>query len=93
MIILPRDDVKKQEILSQIAAKFDDEKIYAEQEVNDLIKSFDVEDHVLFRRELINFGYLGRDPYKAEYWLKKKVLSENELNKIKERQGKLLSNY
>jgi hypothetical protein len=85
MEILPRDDLKKQEVLSKIAEKFEFDKIYNEQEVNEIIKSFNVEDHVLFRRELVNFNYFGRDPYKATYWLKKKSLNEEELEKIKER--------
>ena len=88
MIILPRDDVKKQAVLSPIADKFEPGRVYNEQEVNEIIKSFDVEDHVLFRRELINFGYLQRDPYKGEYLLKKKILDDEELQRIKERQTK-----
>lgn len=88
MIILPRDDVKKQSVLSPIAEKFVPDRVYGEQEVNEIIKSFEVEDHVLFRRELINFGYLSRDPYKAEYRLIRKHLDDKELQKIKARQGK-----
>ena len=89
MIILPKDDLKKQEVLEPIAAKFEKDKIYNEQEANEIIKSFDVEDYVLFRRELINFGYLQRDPYKGIYWLIKKKLSEDELKKIGNRQNKI----
>ena|SRR3989338_7702259 len=80
MIILPKNDLVKQKILSQIAKKFSQDKQYKESEVNDIIKSFDVEDHVLFRRELINFGYLQRDPYKGnigyskQNFLKKRLL-------------------
>ena len=89
MIVLPRDDLKKQQYLEQIASKFEDNKKYTEQEVNDIIKSFDPEDHVLFRRELINFNYLGRDPYKGVYWLKTRKLSPEELEKIGLRQKKI----
>lgn len=83
MITLPRDDLKKQEILQKIAKKFEKDKEYPEQEVNEIIKSFDVDDYVLFRRELVNFNYLGKDSYKGIYWLKTKTLSEDQLNKIK----------
>ncbi|MAG60819.1 transcriptional regulator [archaeon] len=89
MLILPRNDLKKQELLEPIAAKFQKDREYLESEVNKIIKSFDTEDHVLFRRELINFNYLGRDPYKGVYWLKKSKLSEEELEKIAARQKKI----
>ncbi|MBU1111965.1 MAG: DUF2087 domain-containing protein [archaeon] len=89
MITLPRDDLKKQKYLEQIAVKFEKNKKYTEQEVNDIIKSVTSDDHVLFRRELINFNYLGRDPYKGIYWLKKNKLSEEELEKIGYRQKKI----
>ena len=82
MITLPRSDLEKQKLLARIAAKFEVGKIYPEQEVNEMIFSFDVDDHVLFRRELVNFNYLGKDNVKGEYWLKKKELSKEELDKI-----------
>ncbi len=83
MITLPRDDLKKQEILQKIAKKFEKDKECPEQEVNEIIKSFDVDDYVLFRRELVNFNYLGKDSHKGIYWLKTKTLSKDQLNKIK----------
>ena len=89
MITLPRDDLKKQEILQKIAKKFEKDKEYPEQEVNDIIKSFDVDDYVLFRRELVNFNYLGKDSYKGIYWLKKNTLSGEELDKIKSNQNRM----
>ena len=89
MITLPRDDLKKQEILQKIAKKFEKDKEYPEQKVNEIIKSFDVDDYVLFRRELVNFNYLGKDSYKGIYWLKKDTLSDEELDKIKSNQDKM----
>jgi len=86
MIILPRNDLKKQEILQKIARKFEKGKKYPEQEVNEIIKSFDADDYALFRRELVNFNYLGKDSYKGIYWLKKDALSKEELDKIKSNQ-------
>ena len=90
MIILPRDDVKKQENLAKIAKKFVKDKTYSEQEVNEIIKSFDAEDYVLFRRELINFNYLGRDSSTATYWLKNKALSKDKVDKIKANQDAII---
>lgn len=89
MIILPRDDLKKQEILREIAKKFKKDAEYNEIEVNEIIKSFDVDDHVLVRRELVNFNYLGKDSYKGIYWLKKDTLTNDELQKIKSNQDKI----
>jgi hypothetical protein len=86
MITLPRDDLKKQEILQKMAKKFKRDKEYTEQEVNEIIKSFDVDDYVLFKRELVNFNYLRKDSYKGIYWLKKDTLSKEELEKIKSTQ-------
>lgn len=83
MIILPRNDLKKQEILQKIANKFKHYKGYSEQEVNEIIKSFDVDDYTLIRRELVNFNYLGKDSYKGIYWLKTKTLTQVQLDKIK----------
>ncbi len=89
MITLPRDDLKKQEILQKISTKFEKDKEYSEQEVNEIIKTFDVDDHTLFRRELVNFNYLGKDSYKGIYWLKNKVLNQVYLDKIKINMNKI----
>ena len=89
MITLPRDDLKKQEILSKIAKKFQKDKKYTEQEVNEIIKSFDVDDYTLFRRELVNFNYLRKDSYRSVYWLKKKKLDNDQLVKIKNNQERI----
>lgn len=89
MLALPKDDLEKQRILEKIAEKFEPGKKYAEQEVNEIIKSFDVDDYALFRRELVNFNYLGKDSYKSTYWLKNKTLSGEELEKIKSTQQKI----
>ncbi|MFQ5621602.1 MAG: DUF2087 domain-containing protein [Candidatus Nanoarchaeia archaeon] len=88
MIELPRDDVEKQEILSKIMEKFEDKK-YNEDEVNSIIQGFDVDDYALVRRELVNFGYLGKDSYEGTYWVKTKKLSSEEIERIRERQGKI----
>ena len=89
MITLPRDDLEKQKILTKIAQKFEKEKEYDESDVNEIIKSFDVDDYVLFRRELVNFNYLGKDSYRGVYWVKKHELSKEELDKIGKTQSKI----
>ena len=89
MITLPRDDLEKQKILTKIAQKFENDKEYDESEVNEVIKSFNVDDYVLFRRELVNFNYLGKDSYRGVYWIKKHELSKEELDKIGKTQSKI----
>lgn len=84
----PKNDREKQIILKFIMRKFDMDKRYMEVEVNDIIKRF-YEDYSTIRRELINFGYMQRDPYKGEYWVITKELSDKELDKIGKRQKHL----
>ena len=84
----PRSDLKKQEILQEIMKEFDENKIYTEEEVNNLIKKH-FEDSALIRRELINFRYMSRNPYKGEYKIIKKKLSKEDLDKIKKLDKKL----
>jgi len=90
MIVLPRSDVLKQEILQKIAEKFEKDKEYTEQQVNEIVDSFDVDDRTLVRRELVNFNYLGRDSGKGIYWLKKSALSKEDLAKIKANQERMV---
>ena len=82
ILTLSKDDLEKQAILQKMASKFKKVKEYEESDVNEIIKSFDVDDHALFRRELINFGYLAKDSYKGIYWLKKSKLSQEDLEII-----------
>ncbi|MFA5176195.1 MAG: DUF2087 domain-containing protein [Candidatus Nanoarchaeia archaeon] len=88
-LTLPKNDVEKQEILEKVAKKFEKGKEYSELEVNEIIKSFDVDDHAMFRRELVNFNYLGKDTGKGIYWLKKDSLTKEELEQIKKTQSRI----
>jgi hypothetical protein len=90
MITLPSNDLLKQEILQKIAEKFKKDKQYTEQQVNEIIISFDVDDYALFRRELVNFNYLNKDSYNGIYFLKKAILSKEELEKIEKNQKKMI---
>jgi hypothetical protein len=84
----PRDDLEKQIILKKIMEKFEENKKYMESEVNEIIKEY-YEDFSTIRRELINFGYMQRNVYTSEYWVLKKELTEEELDKIGSRQKHL----
>lgn len=79
--IFPRNDAKKQIILKRIMQDFDFNKVYTEQEVNIIIKKY-FEDYTTIRRELINFGYMERNPYKGEYKVIKKELTNEDFSKI-----------
>ena len=63
--------------------------VLSRREINEIIKSFDVDDYVLFRRELVNFNYFGKDSYRGVYWVKKHELSKEELDKIGKTQSKI----
>ena len=89
MISLPRNDLEKQDILTKIIKKFSKDKKYTEVEVNEIIKSFDVDDYTLIRRELVNFNYFAKDSYKSLYWVKTYELSKEELEKIEKRYKKI----
>ena len=77
----PRNDALKQIILKNIMKNFELNKIYTEQEVNEIIKIF-FKDYSLIRRELVNFGYMQRDPFKQKYSVIKKKLSKEDYLKI-----------
>ena len=75
----PRNDFEKQAILLRLLKDFEDRK-YTEQEVNEIIKKY-FEDYTLLRRELINFGYVQRNPLTAEYWVVKRELTKEDIRK------------
>lgn len=84
----PKDDREKQIILKTIMQKFDENKTHSEQEVDKVIKKF-YDEFTLIRRELINFGYMQRNPYENKYWVIKKELSDDELDKVGKLQDSL----
>lgn len=81
MLTLPKSDVEKQVVLQKVIELFDATQEYHESEVDSIIKSCKVDDYVLFRRELVNFNYLGKDSYKNIYWVKKKNYPRKNLQK------------
>lgn len=83
----PKNDMLKQVILQRLMEEFDRDE-YGEQEVNEIIlRHYD--DFALIRRELINFGYMQRDPQLGEYIVKKRKLSEEDMQKIIHNQQKM----
>lgn len=85
MIKLPTNDLEKQEILKETIKSFKKDVEYYSSDVIKILEKLGVEDSVLIRRELANFGYFKQDPYRNKYVVEKYELSEDELDKIKER--------
>ena len=75
---LPKNDFEKQAVLLVLLREFKKGKVYNEGEVNEHIK-LHFEDFATIRRELVNYGYLSRDPYKGEYKLVKDKLYVEDL--------------
>ena len=73
--IIPRNDFEKQAILIRLMRDFEDNRKYAEQEVNEKLKKY-FEDYTTLRRELINFGYMQRNNLNGEYWVVKRNLTK-----------------
>ncbi len=69
LVKIPAKQKKLVVVLRWLATKFEAERMYTEPEVNALLKTFDDEDFVLLRRELVDFGYLRRERGGGKYWL------------------------
>jgi hypothetical protein len=75
---IPKNDLEKQAILIRLIREFEDQRIYSEQEVNEILKKH-FDDYALLRREMINFGYMQRNPKRAEYWVAKRELTKEDI--------------
>lgn len=63
---------KRMIIISQkIIGHFSHSKKYTESEVNDVLKAI-YDDYVTIRRYLIQYGFMERNKYGSEYWVKKR---------------------
>ena len=56
-------------ILHELARHFDPEKVYVENEVNQILQDF-YDDYASLRRYLIDYGFLDRNATGSKYWLK-----------------------
>ncbi len=74
----PRNDLEKQAILILILEDFKDKHIYTEEEVGKIIEKH-FSDSTTLRRELINYGYMKRNPEKGTYWVVKRILTEDDI--------------
>lgn len=67
---LPPKEKQRLIVLREIVANIENERIYDEKELNQLL-SVIYEDYVMIRRYLIEYGFLDRKPDGSQYWLKK----------------------
>lgn len=74
---IPKNDALKQTILKRLMRDFEEGCTYTEVEVNERIgKHF--KDYTTLRRELLNFGYMGRDSSTGEWTVLKKELKRED---------------
>jgi len=74
---LPNNDALKQIILERIVDRFDEDTTYTKSAVTDVLAE-DFDDHVLVRRELVNFEYLSYDNTENTYEVRKRALTEED---------------
>lgn len=69
---LPKKHTLRKIIFEYFASFFEEDRIYSETEVNEIINGLHTfRDAAFFRRELYNSRYLGRKKDCSEYWLEK----------------------
>ena len=68
---LPMKRKKTLVILRWLATLFEPGRMYTEAEVNEIIKRVHAADYVSLRRDLIDTGYLRREPGGSKYWAEK----------------------
>ena len=70
---VPVRDRTKIPVLSYLADKFEEDRIYSEKEVNEIISTWhNFGDYFMLRRLLIDYKFLERTPDGAKYWVAKK---------------------
>ena len=69
-------------ILVEILMTFETDRIYVEKDINTILSAYHP-DYARLRRELIDYGYLGRDAHTGQYWVNT-PLPERNGNSIQE---------
>ena len=70
---IPKPNRTKIPILDYLAGKFEQNRIYSEKEVNEIINEWHTfGNYFILRRLLIDYKFLERTPNGAEYWVVKK---------------------
>lgn len=68
LLKFPRKQKHKLVVLREIVKHFDENEVYTEQQINEILQGI-YEDHVTLRRYLIDFGFMDRKPDGSQYWV------------------------
>ncbi|MCM1992101.1 DUF2087 domain-containing protein [Oceanirhabdus seepicola] len=75
----PRKRKKKIDVLGYLIEKFQENREYTEQEVNEVLGKYHTFNDVCFlRRELVDIGYLNRRRDGSMYWKRQKEIKHEE---------------
>ena len=78
---IPVPNRTKIPVLAYLAEKFDAERNYTEKGVNEVITRWHTfNDYFIVRRLLVDYGFLGRTPDGAKYWVIQKEDDKGELD-------------
>lgn len=70
---LPVPNRTKVPVIDYLASKFENERIYNEKEVNEIINTWHTfGDYFILRRLLVDYRFLERTPNGEKYWVIKK---------------------
>lgn len=70
--LFPAKEKRKYILLGMMCHLFEEDKMYTEPEVNDILRDV-YDDYVTLRRYLIIYGFLDRKPDGHAYWLNVKL--------------------
>lgn len=77
-------------ILNELSKRFEPERIYSEQEINDILSAA-FEDYAILRRYLIEYGFMNRQPDGSEYWLSGPATEQEEITLDRKQELKLMA--
>lgn len=86
-------------ILGEIIKRFELKKRYTEKDVDKILKSVYLDDYVLIRRYLIQYGFMDREKDGSAYWVKEELKSSKKSKKekdsvtMKDRKKELVREY
>jgi hypothetical protein len=66
--IIPAKEKKKYIITCMMVHYFENDRMYSEKEINEIMKPM-VEDYVMFRRNMVDYGFIERKDDGSAYWL------------------------
>lgn len=72
LVVWPRTPTDQKNLLDYLVEKFERNHLYTESEVNELLNRWHTfEDAAILRREMVDYGYMGRTSSGDRYWREK----------------------